>query len=252
MLMSVVDELRHTRVYPEIAGTRTLITGLTAQFGIDIARAFADHQARLVLQTADESPQMDEITKLLSQSTQDLAVYNGGLDETQSAIRFAQGPAQKAYGGLDTAVNLVTLTSDDLKVGPDIRDIEDLLSAKLSPITMMSRVIANRMRLTMTEGVILNVVATSQPSSDHENALVSMISAALATITRREAQNWADQDIRINAVGPGVGNEPDLSADAYLQGEPEIGALALYLSSHRGNDLSGLVFDTANVALNEY
>ena len=250
MLLSLVDELRHLRIYPELTGSRVLITGLTSQFGIDIARAFSDHNARIILHTNDNSPQMDEISKLLAESSHEMAIYNGVFDSEQTATRFAQGPAQKTYGGLDTAINLITLSSADLKVGHNLDDIEDLIARKFSPIVMMNRVLANRMRLTMTQGTILNVIATAAPTDHIEATLVSMVGAALATITRREASNWADQEIRINAVGPTYGDldQPD---ESYLQGEPEIGALALYLSSDRGNDLSGLIFDTANVVINE-
>ena len=252
MLLSLVDELRHQRAYPELAGCRVLITGLTSRFGIDIARAFADHNARIVLHANDCSPQMDEISKLLSESANEMAIYNGAFEDHQAAVRFAQGPAQKTFGGLDTAINLITLSSDDLAIGQDFDDIEDLMTEKLSPVTMMSRVIANRMRLTLTPGVILNVLATVPPKSESQQTLISMITAALGTITRREAQNWADQDIRLNAVGPALNSEEDIgSSGSSLQGEPEIGALALFLSSNRGNDLSGLVFDTENVCVNE-
>src|SRR6185295_5964021 len=50
MLMSVIEGARSAPAYPELAGKRVLITGLSSSCGVDIARAFADHKARLILQ----------------------------------------------------------------------------------------------------------------------------------------------------------------------------------------------------------
>ena len=55
MLMSVIDDVRVMPAYPELAGKRVLITGLTSSCGVDIVRAFAEHKGRLVLQFAEES-----------------------------------------------------------------------------------------------------------------------------------------------------------------------------------------------------
>ena len=49
MLMSVIEGSRSVPAYPELAGKRVLITGLTSACGVDIVRAFADHKVRLHL-----------------------------------------------------------------------------------------------------------------------------------------------------------------------------------------------------------
>ena len=50
MLMSVIEEARSAPAYPELAGKRVLVTEVSSSCGVDIARAFADHKARLILQ----------------------------------------------------------------------------------------------------------------------------------------------------------------------------------------------------------
>jgi 3-oxoacyl-[acyl-carrier protein] reductase len=64
-------------------------------------------------------------------------------------------------------------------------------------------------------------------------------------MTRSEAQAWARDGIRINAVGPrGVLSGP--SRDC-LKGEAEVAALAMFLASRRGRGLSGQIFDLDHV-----
>ena len=50
-------------VLRDIAGSRVLITGLSASTGVDLARAFADLKTRLVVHTTDLSP---EVTALVA------------------------------------------------------------------------------------------------------------------------------------------------------------------------------------------
>jgi NAD(P)-dependent dehydrogenase (short-subunit alcohol dehydrogenase family) len=105
---------------------------------------------------------------------------------------------------------------------------------------LVSRIAANRMRLTLTDGVVLNIATMPESTDKMTRAFASVAKAALSAMTRGEACQWADQAIRFNAVAPAAlsdGGEPALS------GETDVAALALYLISGRGKSLSGLVFD---------
>jgi len=246
MFMSVVTHAPKVPVYAELAGARVLITGFSPTSGVDLARSFADHKCRLVVQTSAEGPETDALVTLLAQAASETQLFNCDLGDGDAAVRFAQGSAQ-TFGGLDIAVNLIEVTSKDIAGRTALDEIEDLVSEKLLASTLMSRVIANRMRLTMTEGLILNVVLMAPPVSDIDQAFAGILRTALATITRREATQWADQSIRINAIGP-RGTLDSATGGACLSSGPDIAALALYLASRKGRQLTGHVFDAEGVA----
>lgn len=159
-------------------------------------------------------------------------------------MRFAQSAAQ-AYGGLDVVVNLIPIAPEDLKGRASIAEVEDLVSQKLTLPLLVTRVVANRMRTLLNEGLILNVMTMPAPCTAGEAALAGVARTALAAITRGEAANWATHGIRINAIGPRA-TAPD--AGACLASEPDIAALALYLASKRSRTLTGHIFDAAGVA----
>ena len=161
-------------------------------------------------------------------------------------MRFAQGPAQ-SLGGLDIAINLIEVSPSDIAGRSSLDEIETLVSQKLSAATLMTRVIANRMRLTLTEGLVLNVVLMAPATNDAEQAFTGILRAALATVTRREAQTWADKAIRINAIGP-RGAIDEAQGGACLTSGTDIAALALYLASRKGRQLTGHIFDAEGVA----
>ena len=78
----------------------------------------------------------------------------------------------------------------------------------------------------------LQKVLQIEPS--HERSL------EMLTQIYRKAQQWAEQDIRINAIGPRDMTE---APGAAISSGPELASLALVLASSKGRRLSGLVFD---------
>lgn len=246
MFMSVVTHSPGVPVYAELAGSRVLVTGLSATNGVDLVRAFADHKCRLVLQSDHTSPELTAVTAMIAEAASETKAFTLSLDDAHDAVRFAQGPAQ-SLGGLDAAVNLITVDTAKLAGVTSYDDIERVVSDALLPATLMTRVIANRMRLTMTDGVVLNAVLMAAPTDDAEAMLSGIVRGALAAITRREAEEWAGQGIRINAIGP-RGFLDDGRGGACLTSGPDIAALALYLASRKGRQLTGHVFDAEGVA----
>lgn len=246
MFMSVETHSPGVPVYAELAGARVLISGLTPDTGVDLARAFADHKCRVVLQSPDESPEMAAVGTLIAETASETRIFTHKLDDSHEAVRFAQGPAQ-CFGGLDCAVNFVRIGAEHLAGRTTLEAIEAMVADRLLPATLMTRVIANRMRLTLTDGLVLNIVTVPTPTNDAQAALGGIVRAALATITRREAQDWAGQGVRVNAVGP-RGFMGEAGSGACLSSGPDIAALALYLAGRKGRQLSGHVFDAEGVA----
>jgi 3-oxoacyl-[acyl-carrier protein] reductase len=246
MYMSVVTRESGTASFPELAGARIAISGLGQTQGVDLARAFAENQARLFVQTADATPELVELGALLAQSATDLKWLDSPLDGAMTPTRFAQNAAQ-AFGGLDAVFNLVSVTREELAGVADIDEIEDLVVAKLSPLREITEVAANRMALTWAEGTILNIVLAPAPQSAAEAAVLGMLRTALAAMTADLARRWAGEVVRINAIGPKA-TTLDAMSGACLTSEPDIAALALHLASRKGRQLTGHVFDAEGVA----
>ncbi len=242
MLLSIVEELRSAAVYPELTQSRVLLSGLTSRCGVDIARAFAERSTRLVIRAAETSAEIDEIATILAQCASDVQLFStDDIDEADTAVSFAQGPAQKAYGGLEAVINLVEIHPADLAGRASEAELEALVSEKLLAPTLAARVVANRMQLTLTQGSILHVISAHAPQTAAELMVLEVVRATLATMVRSEAQHWAEKGIRINAVGPANALDPQ---EAALIGEPDVAALALYITSSKGRHLTGHLFSS--------
>jgi len=242
MFMSVLDTSLTSASYTELAGARIVLTGLVPTCGVDIARAFADARVRLVLQTAAVSsdPEVTEIVALLAETAQEIKLFDGALTASMDVTRFAQAGCQ-AFGGVDTMVNMVAITAADIEAVSKSADVEVAIARLFEPMFAMTRICANRMRLTMTEGGIVNIALVEQGHTAHAGLITAMIKVTLAAMTRVEAQTWAKDGIRINAIGPRATMAGDKDP-AVTASEPEVAAIALYLASSRARGLSGHVF----------
>ena len=238
MLMSAIEGIRAVPSYPELAGRRVLITGLSPELGVDIARAFAEHKARLVLQVPRACAKMQAVAEMLSSSALDLRLFDGPLPAGDALVAFARAAAT-AFGGLDAVVNLIPLGQGRLAADASLDDIETEVANRLLLPTVVSKIVVNRMRLTHTEGVVLNVAALPPGAGAVDRAVATVTKSALVTMTRNDAREWASEAIRFNAIAPQVAapSEPGLA------GETDMAALALYLTSGRGKALSGHVFE---------
>ena len=242
MYMGRIGASPENEIVRELRGARILITGLSKTTGVDVARAFADLKALLVIHTTDLSPEITALVALLSQSAGEIKLYTDPIASPDAAVRFAQTAAQ-AYGGLDAVINLSSILSEDMRGIATEQDVTDLLTQKLTPLAHLTSVTANRMRVVQSEGLILNVLSMPRPASSREAAVATYARAALASMTKTEALTWAAHGIRVNSVGPSVVSEAQDQDHACLSSEPDIAALAIYLASRRGKSLAGHVFD---------
>lgn len=250
MLMSVVERaisgLSNMPVYPELAGKRVLITGVSRRTGVDLASAFAEHKTRLIINFADECPEMLALSEIMAQQAADLRVYHDALATAEGVTRFIQ-TAAKIHGGLDAVINFMHLAAGEIAPSADFSDVEEHVAAKLLAPCLISRIAANRMALTWSQGVVLNIVTMDHSQNNADIAIAGVTKAALTTMTRKQAEEWSDKAVRVNAVTPKMLTKPkaeDATAEiSSLASQSEIAALALYLTSERGAKLTGHIFD---------
>jgi NAD(P)-dependent dehydrogenase (short-subunit alcohol dehydrogenase family) len=238
MLMSVIEGALSVPAYPELAGKRVLITGLTSGCGVDIVRAFAEHKGRLVLQSSEDSAAMRTLAEIVAPEALDTKFYGAVGSEKDAIVQFAK-TAMQAFGGLDVVVNLVPLETAWLDPAADVADVERQVAKQLALPFLISQIAANRMSMMFTEGLVLNVAVLNGKAKGARAAFAAVAKAAMTAMTRTQAEEWAGRAVRFNAIAPATvaPDEPGLS------GEPDIAAMALYLASARGKALSGCVFE---------
>ena len=237
MLISEIEGLDFAPEYPELLGKRVLITGLSGSLGLEIARAFSEARTRLVLHTTQDGPEAVALGEIVAERAMDTRLFSGPFAGHQAILEFARTAIQ-SFGGVDAVINLAEITEPPASASEV--EIERHVTDLLSVPCLVSKVAANRMRTTLTEGAILNIVTEQRGASPRTRQLGAIARAALAGLTRTEAQAAADVGIRVNAIAPGAAFA---DRGKQISSEPDVATLALHLACSRGHQLSGLVFE---------
>lgn len=239
MLIGEIDGLDLAPEYPELLGKRVLITGLSGSLGLEIARAFGEARTRLVLHTSDDGAEAVALGEVVAERAMDSRLFTGPFSGHQAILEFARSAFQ-SFGGIDAVINVAQVTEPP--AGASDAEIERHVTDLLSVPCLVSKVAANRMRTTLTEGAILNIVTVDRNASPRARMVAAIARSALAGLTRSEAQTSADAGIRVNAIAPAAsfadrGNR--------ISAEPDVASLAMHLACARGHQLSGLVFEAS-------
>jgi NAD(P)-dependent dehydrogenase (short-subunit alcohol dehydrogenase family) len=224
--------------YPELAGRRVLMTGITSSHGIDLARAFAEHGVRLVLQVDEITPETEALIEVVAPDAAELHVDMGRFEGPDAVVGFARRAAS-VFGGLDIVINVVTLTLD-VRADRSQGAIEKRVSDVLTGPCLIARIAANRMKLLQNGGQILHVAVLPERATAIERVFAGLVRSTLAAMTCADAASGAADGVRVNAIAPA-----QVSSATELGSEPDVAALALHLAAGRGHALSGLMFDAA-------
>ena len=231
--------------YPDLAGKRVLITGALEPEGAVLARAFAEHECRLILQMGLEPRPRSAWAEALRQVAPGLRVLPGDFRDCDGVDRFADA-ALRTHAGLDVLVNIARLP-DSLAAASSERDLNAALAEGVRPLWQLSQRAIERMRQDRTEGCVINVLAEARGSGPRGLALHALAKTALEAITQAEAKPAAEVGIRvyglIEARAPGARTWADLVAEtmdaANVDVLETIWSGALYLASERGGWMNG-------------
>jgi len=245
MLMSVITRQCASLPGAELQGARVLITGLRPSLGFDVARAFADHGARLVVQSPEDTSEVTEIAAVLAENSTEMHLFNDPLADDGEAARLVRTAAQ-GLGGLDAVVVLVSLDAGAADALETAEDVETLVAATLRVPLRVAETAANRMRLTLTEGSILLVVRLAEGRGGRRAMLADVLRTRLSELTRGLAEAWACHGIRVNGIAP-PSSIGAMIGEAQAS-DADLAVVAIQLADRKGRDVSGHLLDVAGAA----
>ena len=237
-----------------LEGKTALITGCNRGIGKAIAEKFASEGANLICAIRKENPAFKiETDSWASQYGVSVAfVYFDLTDEDSIKAAFKELNKEKRV--IDILVNNAGIAKFRPFMMTKAEDLKEMMQVNVYAPILISQY-AFKMMLKQKKGAIINLSSISGFDMNAGNAAYGASKAAIASVTRTMAKEFAKAGVRVNAIAPGFVNTDMNSqiSDDYMTemlnriavgkvASPEdVANLAVYLASDEASYVTGQV-----------
>jgi len=240
----------------DLTGRRALITGSSRGLGFAMAKALAEAGAKIVLNARD-SLALGAAAADLAETGVDVAALAFDVTSPES-VAEAMAHCESEIGPVDILVNNAgTMLGGTLETyAPD--RFEAMLSANVISALNVTQAVIPGM-LARGHGKVINICSTRSERPLSGNVPYAASKAALVTLTRGMALEWAPRGLHINGIAPGF-FATDMNAARALDpdfqdfvkrvtpmkrwGEPhELGGAVVFLASPASNFVNGHILN---------
>jgi NAD(P)-dependent dehydrogenase (short-subunit alcohol dehydrogenase family) len=234
-----------------LEGKTAVVTGGSRGIGLEIARAFIDAGARVVL-TARGEEALNQAVRSLGPNA--IAKQCDNADPAQIAYTVAEA---WRLGPVDILVNNAGISPFYKRAElVEVDEFSDVMDVNVRGTYFWCVEVARRLFEANQPGSIINVSSVAAQTPLERLGVYAASKAAVEQMTKVMALEWADRNVRVNAIAPGW-TETDFTGDLFesrhgeglradvplgrLARPDEIAAAALYLASEASSYVTGTV-----------
>ena len=186
----------------DFTGEVALVTGGSRGLGLEIAQAFGDAGAQVVI-TARREQWLTEAEKFLKDRAISVHVLTCDVADSSLVEQTVQQILEKC-GKIDILVNNAGLTWGAPAESMPLERWQQVLNANITGTFLMSQSVGRHM-LERGKGVIINVASVAGLGGGQLNTVgYNASKAAVINLTRALAVEWGSRNIRVNAIAPGM------------------------------------------------
>ena len=175
------------------------VTGSTRGIGLEIAKAFAQEGANIVLN--GRSAISDELIASIEAFGVKCIGVSGDISDFTSAGEMIK-EAEEKLGAVNVLINNAGITNDKLLLRMTEEDFEQVLKINLTGTFNMTQQVMKKM-LKLREGVIINLSSVSGLMGNAGQANYAASKAGVVGFTKSVAREVAPRGITVNAIAPG-------------------------------------------------
>lgn len=186
----------------DFEGEVVLVTGGSRGLGLEIAHAFGQAGARVVI-TARREQWLKEAENFLKEQGIAVDTFICDVADAVSVEQLVQQTLQKNTR-IDVLVNNAGLTWGTPAEKMPLERWQQVINANITGTFLMSQAVGRHM-LERKKGAIVNVASIAGLGGGQLNTIgYNSSKAAVINLTRALAIEWAARGIRVNAIAPGM------------------------------------------------
>jgi NAD(P)-dependent dehydrogenase (short-subunit alcohol dehydrogenase family) len=185
----------------DLTGKTALITGSTSGMGKAIAEALGSHGATVIISSNDEKGCLATQTAFQNKGIKAFAIpCDVSKKEEIDALVFE---SEEKAGTIDILVNCVGIAISGSFLDIDSENFEKTMQINLeNAIYLTQKVIPNMQA--QKDGAIIYLASLSSVRGNKSLGLYGISKAGLAQLARNLAVEFGPDNIRVNAISPGV------------------------------------------------
>jgi glucose 1-dehydrogenase len=212
--MSKTEAARVSEGMRGLKGKNVLVTGGTSGIGQAIAVRFAEYGANVAinyLNTPDEATETEDkvracLKQVQQQGVRDVLVQ-GDVSKEGDVVRMFEDAVDQ-LGGIDVLINNAGIQISKPSHELSAADFDKVIGVNLRGSFLCAREAIKRFLEAGTSGSIINISSVHQLIPKPNYVGYSASKGGMQNLTRTLALEYAGNNIRVNAIGPGASVTP--------------------------------------------